>query len=162
MCGTAWNKFCLPRNTNKYYIFRKPLDSTFDICNSGFCYCLLLANDLLCRNVYHDTAWQQLFFPLSLQHHFSFLLVDLWNCWQQSCLLIRLSANSYEKSRSVSSSLRGILSCTLCLLYNIQPFTFAMSTRCQKILIYHLLVFTDICYNAISISAKSTCPLLLL
>ena len=34
-------------------------------------------------------GWQQLhFFPISLQHHFSFLLVDLWNCWQHSCLLL--------------------------------------------------------------------------
>ena len=74
---------------------------------------------------------------------------------------IRLSANSHEKSRSVFSSLCGILSCTLCLFYNIQPFTFTMSTRCQKILIYHLLVFADMQYNAISISAKST-PLMLL
>ena len=41
---------------------------------------------------------------------------------------IRLSANSYEISRSVFSSFSGILSCTLCLLYNIQPFTFGMST----------------------------------
>ena len=151
MCGTAWNNFCLPTNTNKYYIFPKSFDSTFDITST------------VRRNVHHDTEWQRLlFFPLSLQHHFSFLLVDLWNCWQQSCLLIRLSANSHEKSRSVSSSLRGILSCTLCLLYNIQPFTFAMSTRFQKILMYHRLVFTDIRHNAISISAKFTPPMLLL
>ena len=61
----------------------------FDICNSSFCYCLLLANDLLCRNIHHDTEWQQLlFFPPYLQHLFSFLFVDLWNCWQQSCLLL--------------------------------------------------------------------------
>ena len=75
---------------------------------------------------------------------------------------IRLSTNSHEKSRSVFSSFCGILSCTLCLLHNIQPFTFAMPTRCQKTLICHLLVFTDIQYNAVSISAKSTPPILLL
>ena len=89
MGGTTWSNFCLPTNTNKYYIFHKLFDSTFDICNSSFCYCLLLANDLLCRNIHHDMEWQQLpFFPLYLQHLFSFLFVDLWNCWQQSCLLL--------------------------------------------------------------------------
>ena len=160
MCGTAWNNFCLPRNTNKYYIFRKPLDSTFDICDSGFCYCLLLASDLLRCKVHHDTEWQQLFFFATSFFFFVGRPVELL----ATVLFpfIRLLANSHEKSSSVFSSLRGILSCTLCLLYNIQPFTFAMSTRFQKILMYHRLVFTDIRHNAISISAKFTPPMLLL
>lgn len=68
----------------------------------------------------------------------------------------RLSANSHEKSRSVFSSFCGTPGCCLCLLYNIQPFTFAMSTICYKTLTYHLLAFTDILYNAISITAIDT------
>ena len=144
MCGTAWNNFCRRTNTNKYYIFCKPFDS-------GFCYCLLLANELLRSNLDHDTEWQQLLFP-PLFATSLFLFVDrpLELLAKVLFAFIRLSADSHEKSRSV------------CFFYNIQSFTFVMSTRCQKILIYHLLGFTNICYNAISISAKTTHPVLLL
>ena len=75
---------------------------------------------------------------------------------------IRLSANSHEKSRSVFSSLCRILGWNLYLFYNIQSFTFVMPRRFQKILIYPFLVFADIRYNAISISAKTIHPVLLL
>ena len=75
---------------------------------------------------------------------------------------IRLSANLYEKSRSAFSFSCGIFSCTLCFLYKIEIFIFAMSTKFQKTLIYHFLVFIDIWCNAISISATPTCPNILL
>ena len=156
MSGKAWNNFCLPTNTNKYYIFRKSFDSTCDIATAAFltlCYWPMtysVVTYIITRN------GNSCFFAKSL---FLFVGRPLELLATVLFAFIRLSANSHEKSRSVFFSFCGILSCTLCLLYNIQSLTFAMSTRYQKTLINHLLVFTDIRYNARNTSAKSTPPM---
>lgn len=66
-----------------------------------------------------------------------------------TCLfaLINLSAISRMKSTKGNLCIFGIPNVSQCLRYNSQAFFFAMSTRCQKIFMYHLLVFMRIRYK---------------
>ena len=109
MCETAWNNLCRLANTNNNYVFHKPFHSTFDICDRGFCYCLLLANDLLRRNVHHDTEWQQLLppplpppAPFLATSFFLFLGQTLEMLATVLFAFIRLSANSHEKYPTIN------------------------------------------------------------
>ena len=87
MCGTAWNNFCLPTNTNKYYIFSQIIRKYF---------WHYVVTYIMTRN--GNSCFFPPFFATSL-----FLFVGRLLELLATVLFafIRLSANSHEKSRSV-------------------------------------------------------------